>query len=98
MMGRGPPPMAGGLDDRSRRAMTADGPRPFDTAFFWDIENLTRGYGHAEEAVATLSLAGIIADVRDAADIGRIAVNRAYANWSDRRLSGLRHELFDLGI
>ncbi|HEX8199530.1 MAG TPA: NYN domain-containing protein, partial [Isosphaeraceae bacterium] len=78
--------------------MTADGPRPFDTAFFWDIENLTRGYGRAEEAVATLSLAAIVAGVRATADIGRIAVNRAYANWSDRRLSGLRHELFDLGI
>jgi uncharacterized LabA/DUF88 family protein len=48
--------------------------------------------------MASLSLREIINRVKDTGLTGEIAVKRAYANWSDPRLSFFRNEINELGI
>ena len=70
----------------------------FNTAIFYDIENLLKGYSFTPEMAANLSLREILASIRNAPRVGEIAVQRAYANWSDSRLAILRGEINELGI
>ena len=70
----------------------------FDTAIFYDIENLLKGYNFSQEIVANLSLTEIVGAVKATAKIGQIALQRAYANWSDPRLAIMRGEINELGI
>lgn len=70
----------------------------FNTAVFYDIENLLRGYSFSPEIVANLSLREIIEAIRQIEGVDQIAVQRAYANWSDPRLSIMRGEINELGI
>jgi uncharacterized LabA/DUF88 family protein len=72
--------------------------QPFNTAVFYDIENLLRGYNFSQQFAADLSLKEILGDIATTNLIGRIAVQRAYANWSDPRLGILRNEINELGI
>ncbi|MEI7911223.1 MAG: NYN domain-containing protein [Verrucomicrobiota bacterium] len=71
---------------------------PFNTAVFYDIENLLGGYNFNVQWVAELSLKDILTRIRATGLTGRIAVQRAYANWSDPRLGILRNEINELGI
>jgi len=71
---------------------------PFNTAVFYDIENLLGGYSFNAQWVAELSLKDILTRIRASGLTGRIAVQRAYANWSDPRLGILRNEINELGI
>jgi len=71
---------------------------PFDTAVFYDIENLLGGYSFNVQLVADLSLKDIRNRINTTGLIGRFAVQRAYANWSDPRLGILRNEINELGI
>jgi uncharacterized LabA/DUF88 family protein len=71
---------------------------PFNTAVFFDIENLLGGYNFSPQLMAGLSLREIINRVKDTGLTGEIAVKRAYANWSDPRLSFFRNEINELGI
>jgi len=59
----------------------------FNTAVFYDIENLLRGYAFSQQMLANLSLGEILEAVRRTGKIEQIAVQRAYANWSDPRLA-----------
>lgn len=70
----------------------------FNTAVFYDIENLLKGYSFTQETVANLSLSEIVASIRRVSAIGQISVQRAYANWSDPRLAIMRGEINELGI
>jgi len=70
----------------------------FNTAVFYDIENLLKGYSFTQETVANLSLTEIVASIKTAKSVGRIATQRAYANWSDPRLAIMRGEINELGI
>ena len=71
---------------------------PFDTAVFYDIENLLGGYGFTKKTAINLSLEAILKDVRATERLGDIAVQRAYANWSDPRLGFMREEIDSMGI
>lgn len=70
----------------------------FNTAIFYDIENLLKGYSFSQQMIANLSLAEILEAIRQTGEIGQIAVQRAYANWSDPRLAIMRGEINELGI
>lgn len=68
----------------------------FNTAILYDIENLIGGYGKAD-MLANLSLKDIFDEILKK-DTGKIAIQRAYANWSDPRLNILRGDIVELGI
>ncbi len=70
----------------------------FDTAIFYDIENLIGGYGARMDYISELSLKDILDEIRKVDILGGIAVQRAYANWSDPRLNVMRGDIVDLGI
>lgn len=70
----------------------------FNTAIFYDIENLLKGYSFSQQTIANLSLKEILEAIRQTGKIGQIAVQRAYANWSDPRLAIMRGEINELGI
>lgn len=70
----------------------------FKTAVFYDIENLIKGYGLSQQTISTLSLTDISRLIKEAYPLEGLAVQKAYANWSDPRLSVLRHQINDLGI
>ncbi|WP_166827691.1 NYN domain-containing protein [Thalassoroseus pseudoceratinae] len=67
-----------------------------NTAIFFDIENLIGGYGKALY-LDELSLTDIHSAIVDN-DVSGIAIQRAYANWSDSRLNTLRADIVELGI
>ncbi|NJP09905.1 MAG: NYN domain-containing protein [Leptolyngbyaceae cyanobacterium RU_5_1] len=68
------------------------------TAIFYDVENLLKGYSFSQGMLANLSLKEIINAIRQTGKIEQIAVQRAYANWSDSRLKIMRGEINELGI
>jgi uncharacterized LabA/DUF88 family protein len=70
----------------------------FNTAIFYDIENLLKGYSFSSQMIENLSLAQILASIIQTEKLGKIALQRAYANWSDPRLGIMRGEINELGI
>lgn len=70
----------------------------FDTAVFYDVENLLKGYSFSQQLITNLSLADILAAVAETGRTDGIALQRAYANWSDPRLAVMRGEINELGI
>lgn len=87
------------IDTESPASSNAHQPaKHYNAAIFYDIENLTRGYKFSEKLIADLSLREIVGMVKDTGKVGRIAIQRAYANWSDSRLRGMRREIVELGI
>jgi len=74
----------------------------FDTAIFYDIENLIKGYHISSDELKEVSLREISGSIRNALKEvrpdGQIAIQRAYADWSNRRLNLLRNEVNQLGI
>lgn len=70
----------------------------FDTAIYYDIENLIGGYGASLDTLKRFGLRSIFEDITRSKYVGKIAIQRAYANWSDSRLNHLRQELIELGI
>lgn len=71
---------------------------PFNTAVFYDIENLLKGYAFSAQTLASLSLREILESASKTGRLSAIAVQRAYANWSDPRLGVMRGEISELGI
>ena len=70
----------------------------FNTAVFYDIENLIGGYSLTNvELLNHLSLK-LIAEQIKQSGIGEIAIHRAYADWSLPRLSQLKQDIVELGI
>ncbi len=70
----------------------------FNTAVFYDIENLLKGYAFSAQMLSNLSLREILDSVAKTGRPSAIAIQRAYANWSDPRLSVMRGEINELGI
>jgi len=70
----------------------------FNVAIFYDIENLLKGYNFSQELISNLSLKEIVNLINETNELGKIAVQRGYANWSDPRLSCMRKEINELGI
>jgi uncharacterized LabA/DUF88 family protein len=70
----------------------------FNTAIFYDIENLLKGYSFSSQMIVNLSLEQILASIIQTDKLGKIALQRAYANWSDSRLAIMRGEINELGI
>ncbi|EFA70221.1 NYN domain-containing protein [Cylindrospermopsis raciborskii CHAB3438] len=70
----------------------------FNTAIFYDIENLTKGYSFSKDFIKELSLKQIYRQILEVDIVNKICLQRAYANWSDHRLSLLRGEINELGI
>jgi len=68
----------------------------FNTVILYDIENLIGGYGNPD-MLANLSLRQIFDEISKK-KIGKIAIQRAYANWSDPRLNILKGDVIELGI
>lgn len=71
---------------------------PFNTAVFYDIENLLKGYAFSAQTLASLSLREILESASKTDRLSAVAVQRAYANWSDPRLGVMRGEISELGI
>lgn len=70
----------------------------FNTAILYDIENLIGGYSYSNtDLLANLSLRQIFDEINQK-EIGKIAIQRAYANWSDPRLNILKGDIIELGI
>lgn len=70
----------------------------FNAAIFYDIENLIKGYACTPQLLAALSLRDVVSRLMETGRISGIAVQRAYANWSDPRLMAMRQEINELGI
>jgi len=70
----------------------------FNTAIFYDVENLTQGNNFSKDFIEILSLKSIYKQITDLAIVDHVALQRAYANWSDPRLSVLKNEINELGI
>lgn len=75
-----------------------NGGRTRQTAIFYDIENLLKGYSFSQETLANLSLKEIFSAIQETGKVGQIAIQQAYANWSDSRLKIMRGEINELGI
>ncbi|MEB3279412.1 MAG: NYN domain-containing protein [Lyngbya sp.] len=67
-------------------------------AIFYDIENLLKGYGSSQNYINSISLKYIFNKIKSLDNVKFIAVQRAYANWSDPRLSVMKGEINELGI
>ncbi|MBK4728640.1 NYN domain-containing protein [Oxynema sp. CENA135] len=69
-----------------------------NVAVFYDIENLLKGYNFSQNLIDNLSLKDILLEIKQIDVVNRIAVQRAYANWSDSRLAVMKGEINELGI
>ncbi|ELR98856.1 NYN domain-containing protein [Gloeocapsa sp. PCC 73106] len=69
-----------------------------NTAIFYDIENLLKGYNSSKNYISSISLKAIFDEIQKIPEVGRIIVQKAYANWSDPRLSIMKREINELGI
>ena len=69
-----------------------------NTAIFYDIENLLKGYSSSRDYIGSISLKAVFAEIKKLEIVKRIAVQKAYANWSDPRLSVMKREINELGI
>lgn len=68
----------------------------FNTAIFYDIENLIGGY-KKENLLPFVSLKTVHQSITEKLT-GKVAVQRAYANWNTPRLSVLCEDIVHLGI
>ena len=73
-------------------------PEEFNAAIFYDIENLTKGYKFDRKLISKISLGTLINKIREQHQFGKIAIHRAYANWSIPQIKNMKHELLALGI
>ncbi|AVH70619.1 NYN domain-containing protein [Nostoc sp. 'Lobaria pulmonaria (5183) cyanobiont'] len=67
----------------------------FNTAIFYDIENLTMGRNNPN---LKFSLKEIQTNLENTTIVNKIAIQCAYADWSDSRLRPLNNEIQELGI
>lgn len=67
----------------------------FNTAIFYDIENLTMGRNNPN---LNFSLKDIQTNLENTTLVNKIAIQCAYADWSDFRLRPLKNEIQELGI
>ncbi|MFZ9738584.1 MAG: NYN domain-containing protein [Prochlorotrichaceae cyanobacterium] len=72
--------------------------RRFNTAIFYDLENLTQGSNFSKDFIQNFSLRPIYEKISELEIVEQVSLQRAYANWSDPRLSVLKNEINHLGI
>lgn len=70
----------------------------FKTAIFYDIENLIKGYSNYQYPSLNVSLKEILESIKAEVELDGIAIQKAYANWSNPKLAGMRFEINELGI
>lgn len=70
----------------------------FKTAIFYDIENLIKGYSNYQNPSLNVSLKEILESIKAEVELDGIAIQKAYANWSNPKLAGMRFEINELGI
>ncbi|MEC4804265.1 MAG: NYN domain-containing protein [Jaaginema sp. PMC 1079.18] len=73
-------------------------PTAKNVAILYDIENLLKGYNMPRNILKKISLREILETIQKSPLVDTIAIQQAYANWSDGRLRLLRTELNELGI
>ncbi|GFE68765.1 NYN domain-containing protein [Chroococcus sp. FPU101] len=71
---------------------------PKYAAIFYNIENLLKGYGSSQNFINSISLKAIYSQIKNTSPIERVTIQRAYANWSDPRLTIMKGEINELGI
>ncbi|MEH2287992.1 NYN domain-containing protein [Nostoc sp.] len=76
-------------------AHTSPKTEQFNTAIFYDIENLTMGRSNPN---LNFSLKQIQTNLENTTLVNKIAIQCAYADWSDSRLRLLKNEIQELGI
>jgi uncharacterized protein (TIGR00288 family) len=69
-----------------------------NVAILYDLENLLKGYNFSNKMLAKLSLKKILQTIQETGQFETIAIQQAYANWSDARLKAMRREINELGI
>ncbi len=69
-----------------------------NTAIFYDVENLLKGYSSSKSYIGNVSLTAIFQEIQKLEIVERIIIQKAYANWSDPRLSIMKREINELGI
>lgn len=67
----------------------------FNTAIFYDIENLTMGRSNPNLNFSIKQIQGSIAELNI---VNKISIQCAYTDWSDYRLRFLKNEIQELGI
>ncbi|WP_392534716.1 NYN domain-containing protein [Nostoc sp. C117] len=83
------------LEQFTVTANTSSKSEQFNTAIFYDIENLTMGRSNPN---LNFSLKQIQANLEQTNLVNKIAIQCAYADWSDSRLRLLKNEIQELGI
>ncbi|NJM24126.1 MAG: NYN domain-containing protein [Richelia sp. SM1_7_0] len=68
----------------------------FNTAIFYDIENLTKGRQNPN--IGDFSLREIKENIEKNPVVNKIALQSAYADWSNSRLTTIKREIQELGI
>ncbi len=69
-----------------------------ETAILIDLENLFGGYKPENNFSEQVDLKQLMQPIVSMRMVGRVAVKRAYANWTHRYLTSLRPQVADLGI
>ncbi|WP_416667140.1 NYN domain-containing protein [Egbenema bharatensis] len=67
-------------------------------AIFYDLENLLRGYSRLSGTANRISIKDILKAIQELKTVEKIAVQKAYANWSMPGLRSIRREINELGI
>ncbi|MDR1733629.1 MAG: NYN domain-containing protein [Oscillospiraceae bacterium] len=71
----------------------------YNTAIFYDVENLVGGYAYQIAKPEEVNLQLIVERIRNADDeISAIAAQRAYGDWSITNMANLRKDLLENGI
>lgn len=74
-----------------------------NTAVLYDVENLTASHGKSDQEkfknkIKNLSLQDILDKIQENNNVGDIAIQRAYTNWTYKNVSDLRDEIVKMGI
>ncbi|BDI14633.1 hypothetical protein ANSO36C_04350 [Nostoc cf. commune SO-36] len=83
------------LEKFANTANVSSNTEQFNTAIFYDIENLTMGRSNP---LLNFSLKQIQTNLEKTTLVNKIAIQCAYADWSDSRLRLLKNEIQELGI
>jgi uncharacterized LabA/DUF88 family protein len=83
------------LEQLATQANMSPKAEQFNTAIFYDIENLTMGRSNPN---LNFSLKQIQTNLEKISLVNKIAIQCAYADWSDSRLRLLKNEIQELGI
>ncbi|MBX9256838.1 NYN domain-containing protein [Desmonostoc muscorum CCALA 125] len=83
------------LEQLTTTANFSSNTEQFNTAIFYDIENLTMGRSNPN---LNFSLKQIQTNIEKTTLVNKIAIQCAYADWSDTRLRLLKNEIQELGI